>query len=862
MLIGDFSFPVQLFSNLDETFNRFYKNSFHDFPSIEKFTLINKTLLELIQQSPSDSFLLGAVLDFIDRVNREKLLNETYRFHQFEFWLNNYSNLSLEDRFQVRSKIVGKNIPREAYQTYFPIGMQKRYPGSHFVVAHLSPDIDTTIASFWGFIDAFGAEVATSQHIWNLPGGAPDSHITLFFKDIFGPSIFNLARSTSTLSLSAMDLLTQKGMTAVKGNISSQSIDHKNEQAVIFVDESGHYRGDFRSTDVEPIKQITNVFKSCLYWFENTFHVKLIALFAKIKNISDIDPFLKSIFDKKIEEVDHLLEFPQPQIALLRNLLIEMFQLSQGLETTFSSLIEALGKHGVKEALEFKREVEGLKNSDLFDKQGNLKEDRSKIFQRIESIIKILDSCIVATRSLVERLDFLMEIKTKIIGVAPQYMLLKSDIEEVKAKLQNYDYLTVVVPEEQGKFYAVGIVRAIDLRKEVLGTVSFRDFSNFQETKMASYLQVISVIDHHKIDLKTVYAARIEISDAQSSNVLLAEKAFEINDRYGLGGISEESIGLQLEEISKQEESPKNYRLRSRLLQREMVAKFAPHYSIHPIREFYEYLCFLHAILDDTDLLSKVTDKDVLCVVSILNRLKSISLKKEVEVIDLSDIPRNPHFAKIAADRILKNNEMYSIYKKIYEFKEQEVEANLLLCTQDLPSNTFADTKEQNGCCRVGQTKIFSSNFPTYLEHRDEIRKTWLKNAEESFKNFPEIDFHMHMISTVPSADEVHGDAIVSHPHQDEIWIWIPETQIAQVHLARFLSAFQTAPEVLNNQMEIEFLEAQESPLGSIFDRNFLALPKKKTDAENLPIVVIYINPGSINSRKSMITPYLPSLIT
>ena len=862
MLIGDFSFPLQPFQNLDDTFKRFYKNSFHELPSKDKFTLINKTLLELIQQSPTNSFLLGAVLDFVDRVNREKLLNDNYRLYLFEFWLNNYSGLSPDERYLVRSKIVGKYIPREAYQTYFPIGLQKRYPGSHFVVAHLSPDIDTTIASFWGFIDAFGAEVAQAQHIWNLPGGAPDSHITLFFRDLFGPSIFSIARATPTLSLSAIDMVTQKGIVKAKGEFSSQSIDHGNDRAVIYVDENGHYIGDFRATDVEPIKQITNVFKSCLYWFENIFHVELISLFARLETTKDLEPFLSTTFLKRLDEVSHLQEFPESQIHSLKKFLSELFHLPKGLESTFGELMVALDKRGVKEALDFKREVEGLKNSDLFDKAGVLKEERSKIFHRIESIIKVLDAFIVATRNLVERLDFLMEIKKLVLGLSPQYVLLRSDLEELKNKMKNFDYLTVVIPENEGKFHPVGVVRAVDLRKEVLGTVSFRDFSNFQETKMASYLQVISVIDHHKIDLKTVYAPKIEISDAQSSNVLLAEKAFEINDRYGLGGLTLNTIQEQLKELSHKEISQEVFRLKSRLLNRELVAQFDTQYSINPVREFYEYLSFLHAILDDTDLLSKVTDRDVLVVVSLLNRLKSISIQKEVEVLNLNGLPRDEKFAKKAAELILKNQEMYSIYKKIYEFKEQEVEANILLCVQELVSNTFADTKEQNGCCRVGQTKIFSSNFPTYLEHRNEIRKQWLKTAEETYKSSPEIDFHLHMVSTVPSADEVHGDAKRPHPHQDEIWLWIPETQIAQIHLTRFLSAFQGAVEVLNNKMEVEFLGTNPATLESIFERNFLDLPKKETKADSLPIAVLHFNPGSINSRKSMITPYLPRLVS
>lgn len=806
MALGNFSFPVQLFPNLDDIFKRFNNKSFQESPSKDRFTAVNQALLELIQQSPSDSFLLPALLNFMERVNSEKLLNEPYRLNHFEFWLNSYSNLSQEERYKVRTKIVGKNIPRDAYQTYFPIGMQKKYPGSHFVAAHFSPDIDTTIASFWGFIDAFGAEVATAQHIWNLPGGAPDSHINHFFKELFGPSIFsNTARSNPSLTLSAIDLVTQKGMTKQKGSTSAQSIDHREHLAVIHVDEKGHYLGDFRATDVEPIKQITTTFKSCLYWFENQFHVQFI---SNPKNLK--------IFDEKIESVSYLNEFPESQRQLLKKFLKELFNLD--MNSTFSQLIDALS---IKEFTEFKKQVQTEQTTDIL------------------SVIKTLDSAILATRNHLERIDFLMEIKHRVLGQKPEYMLLKSDVEELQAKMKNLDYLTIVIPEEQGKFHPVGIVRAVDLRKEVLGTTSFRDFSNFQETKMASYLQVISVIDHHKIDLKTVYAPKIEISDAQSSNVLLADKAFELNDRYGLAGQDLPSVESQL----KSETSPS---LKRRLLLKQMAS---PNFSIHPAREYTEYLSFLHAILDDTDLLSKVTDKDVECVVSLLNRLKSLSLKKETEIIHLNDIPRNDKFAKTAAARILKNDEMYSIYKKIYAYKEQEVESNLL------SSNIFADTKEQNGCCRIGQTKLFSSNFPSYIKHRDALRKAWLKSAQECS---PEIDFHLHMISTVPSASEVHGDAPTPPTHQDEIWLWIPDTQTAQLHLSRFLSSFQNAPEVLNNKLQIQFQSG--STYDYLFSRNFLPVPKKEDPS--LPIAILYFNPGSINSRKSMITPYLPRLIS
>ena len=42
--------------------------------------------------------------------------------------------------------------------------MGKIYEGTHFVTAHKSPDLDTTIASFWGWLDAFAAPAVEPRY--------------------------------------------------------------------------------------------------------------------------------------------------------------------------------------------------------------------------------------------------------------------------------------------------------------------------------------------------------------------------------------------------------------------------------------------------------------------------------------------------------------------------------------------------------------------------------------------------------------------------------------------------------------------------------------------------------------------------
>ena len=236
---------------------------------------------------------------------------------------------------------------------------------------------------------------------------------------------------------------------------------------------------------------------------------------------------------------------------------------------------------------------------------------------------------------------------------------------------------------------------------------------------------------------------------------------------------------------------------------------------------------------------------DVQCVASLLNRLKG---KK---IIDLSDLPRDRKFPKEAAQRILQNDDMYSLYKKVYQHREKEIEKNIALC------NVFADTKEQNGCCRVGQTKIFAANLKQLSKHEEAIQRAWLQKAEKVHKDKPEINLHIHMISTIVSAEEVYQGTTGKYSHKDELWIWIPEQEVAVEHLKRFLSAFQSSPGLKNNSFEVEFLGSNADLLASTFAESFIEIPHKKVK-KGLPIAVLKYKAGSLNSRKAMVSPFLP----
>ncbi|MCC6127847.1 MAG: hypothetical protein IT584_01420, partial [Chlamydiae bacterium] len=163
--LGDFGIGRDGFSGLQAVFQRFAQEDFLTLPNHKKCEEVNRTLLGLIQQEPEPCFLLSSVLEFVERIDQEKILHH-YTFNSFELWLNQSSGLKFEENFHIRAKIAGKRLERSDYQILFPIGMGKVYEGTHFVTAHRSPDLDTTVASFWGWLDAFAARVTDGLHVW------------------------------------------------------------------------------------------------------------------------------------------------------------------------------------------------------------------------------------------------------------------------------------------------------------------------------------------------------------------------------------------------------------------------------------------------------------------------------------------------------------------------------------------------------------------------------------------------------------------------------------------------------------------------------------------------------------------------
>ncbi len=858
-LLGDFSVAPRSFDRLDEVVKAFCQEAFLQQNIQQKTERVSRALYELIEREKTPCFLLPAVLAFIAEINRLKII-EGYAVYHFELWLNQFSGLSREENEHIRAKIVGKRVPREAYQELFPIGMGKRYAGSHYVTGHSSPDLDTTVASFWGWMDAFAARIGEGVHIWNLPGGPPSSQVEigLLFEAFFGKAVFeHLPKTRTSLSLSGIDLLSQQGVSRKPIHVSSLNIEHElHEQAVLLLDEKGRYLGDWRSDDVDMVRQVINWLNGCLRWMENRLHVKLVTLFAQKELVrASLVAFVDEILNGTLNQSEPAQDFSEKQKRCLDDYVVKVLGLNKGMSSSFKEFCLGMHALGLGDFAEFVNLIEGIGGSALFNGKGLLQENRTAIFELLEKIICSLDRAIYSMRQYVEKLSVAFQIKKEVFGVSVQHVSYRADVEEIRSKIDNLSYITVTAPDMDGQI-PLGVIYANDLHKSTLGTVTLRDFCNRDETKIPPYFEIISVIDHHKTALQTFSAPMVIVSDAQSSNVLCAEKAFTINDAYGLGGLSLKGVHSQIEEIHASKLSKGQRRIFRRLLQRVTVGEEATEFFIDPTREYMEYLHFLYAILDDTDLLTKMTFRDVECVTSLINRMKSLSVQKEVESINLDDLPRDRLFIAKASERILNNPDMRSLYRKIYEQKEALVNRNCLAAVRGEETTLFDDTKEQNGCNRVGQTKIFNGNYPTFAEHRQALCQLWHQHALLFYKERPEIDLHMHMISTVAGGDE-------SQPvsHLDELWIWIPFTEQSVEHLKSFLNAFRRLPQWAQHEPILEVSGSTGTEYARLFEESFVPIVSETSkQSEILPIAVLKYSAGLLNSRKAMISPYLPRL--
>lgn len=114
------------------------------------------------------------------------------------------------------------------------------------------------------------------------------------------------------------------------------------------------------------------------------------------------------------------------------------------------------------------------------------------------------------------------------------------------------------------------------------------------------------------------------------------------------------------------------------------------------------------------------------------------------------------------------------------------------------------------------------------------------------------------MVSTIVDAEQVYKGGEAKHTHKDELWIWIPRNAAASDLLKRFLGVFTASPGLKHHPLEVEIFGEKADELARIFQEGSERIVQKVTHTKGPSIAVLRFDPGLLNSRKSMVTPFLP----
>jgi hypothetical protein len=217
-------------------------------------------------------------------------------------------------------------------------------------------------------VDAFGARVSEGLHLWNVPGGVPESQveIDLIFYSVFGSNVFSyLTKTRTSLTVLGSDLVTQAGLLKKESSALTLGIDlEKERNAVIIVDAEGYYVGEWRNIDAERVRFVIDLLNQCLRWYENYLNVKLVALFVKpVLTRRELVELVESTFNMKIKECLPAQELTHQQHQLLQDYITKVLRAPKGLESSFAEFAKAMEQHSILNLQEF---ISLLKNSRIF----------------------------------------------------------------------------------------------------------------------------------------------------------------------------------------------------------------------------------------------------------------------------------------------------------------------------------------------------------------------------------------------------------------------------------------------------------------------------------------------------------------
>lgn len=814
---------TSLSSNELQAFTKpFYEQAFKQKCQQEQFYCLCEGIYDWIKAQQAPCFLLPQLSSLIESINKQQLLESPFRFANFEMWLLLFSDLDEEQKQIARDKIAGLSIPRQTYQLLYPIEPGKLQTGAHVTCAHQSPDLDTSVTSFWGWLDSFHARIGEGLHIWNLPGGTLGKHDRYIFDKILGKEgLSNFSKARNSLSPLAIDLVQRDNMRLVTGDakLSKLTFSHY-EDALVVIDHDGYFLGQWHRKDLARVEALFSLLSQTFTWIERELFSRMVAFFTQ-------ENPTKKGFDQLTSEIfslcpsDSALTIPSAPKKLLEETFMRLFGLQRP-SFTLSDLAASCDKT-MFTSTSLEKALEQLKNAPIFSETGELSKKSQEIFSFIQKTNIALEQAFSDLRNWCDRIEVGIIIKEEILRLKSHYISVKAELAEVERMLQKLSWICAVYPEKSGKLVPVGIITKERMAKRCLGTAALRDFSSSQEIEISKRMDVISIVDHHKCHIHSHFAPVAHISNTQACATLVTE-------------------------------------LKVALMRRAQTLASLQNSTtwISPERVLLQNFALLLAILDDTDRLKKAGQRDLEATASLLNEILTLQEAKPTDL--LASHP--------SLEEVLAHPQMQDLFLMIDEKRVSALQEEITSATTDLSNSDpalFRDTKIQNRSSRVGQIKLLPQASAHFMDHAEQLRIFWAKRAKAICQSQPNLSLHLQMISTL-----LNEKSCSDCP--DMLWVWCDKNERGYEHLTHFLRGFQASEAI-----EKEKAWARENPQSkSSLLVTIYALPQDAKPLKDLvflnfyedesrilieeadePHLSIRYRAGSINSRKGLISPYL-----
>ncbi|RDB31327.1 hypothetical protein [Candidatus Similichlamydia laticola] len=632
-------------------------------PLEERFPCLSRLLYRWIVSIPHPVFLLPSLLALLRQVNESGLLDRTCHFLDWERWLLFESSSTLEEELDVRSKIVGKKALRETYQTYFPIGSGRFYKGPHYVVAHPSPDLDTLVCSFWGWLDAFGAKVCDRLHIWCIPAGKVNPTDQALFDSLLGKGhVTLLSIRRSSLEPEALELSSPCLIRSWEEDLFSEMASY-----TLLVNDQGRYVGEWSTVDTENFYSAVMPLIHLLESFEIQMRSNLLLCFSE----EDPGHSLKALFDssqgKSLQEqvvFQHYSPATQRRLSLLFE---KLFLIS--IDATMGDLGSKLDGLGIKSLSQFFKNLEHLLRHDFSKMETRLL--ITKIRETLSPLETVSETCL----AFLKKGRSALCIKESVWQDEKRWVTPETPLRQLEELFQvKGSPLSLVRLNQKGEPLPLGYLERERVQSTMCGTLSLRDFSDRKDLHASPKLDVISVIDHHKTCISTTAPSFLLTANVQACSVLLEEleQAFSFQQTCSEGMYT------------------------------------------HPERAHLFAISLLAAVFDDTDLLAKGQKRDCLAVHRLLEQLRGEQQNWD-KGASLTEIKK----------KLLATHAAFEIYSKFFELRQNNTEKAIVSAASGTSFDLFQDTK--GGDTLMGQSKLFWDNWKTLRANREKVMLQWVR---------------------------------------------------------------------------------------------------------------------------------------